>query len=150
MVSSYGWGEVIRTPEWRSQSPLPYRLATPQYVELPFLLLALFYQTFFFLASVFIYFFQNSSKKVLSLVFPPIFLFYYGYVTENGWFTPKLFWWVNEENAKKTSALWGRIPSVVCNRTKRTVFRRIFPLKSTTWCDSAFIIKELGGFLYVT
>ena len=27
-----GWGEVIRTPEWRSQSPLPYRLATPQYI----------------------------------------------------------------------------------------------------------------------
>ena len=26
----YGWGWGIRTPEWRSQSPLPYHLANPQ------------------------------------------------------------------------------------------------------------------------
>ena len=26
-----GWGGWIRTNEWRSQSPLPYHLATPQY-----------------------------------------------------------------------------------------------------------------------
>lgn len=26
-----GWGTVIRTQEWWSQSPLPYRLAIPQY-----------------------------------------------------------------------------------------------------------------------
>ena len=30
----YGiWGGRIRTCEWRSQSPLPYRLATPQYLN---------------------------------------------------------------------------------------------------------------------
>ena len=27
-----GWGTVIRTQECRSQSPMPYRLAIPQYV----------------------------------------------------------------------------------------------------------------------
>ena len=27
-----GWGTVIRTQECRSQSPMPYRLATPQYL----------------------------------------------------------------------------------------------------------------------
>ncbi len=26
----YNWGGRIRTYEWRSQSPQPYRLATPQ------------------------------------------------------------------------------------------------------------------------
>ena len=26
-----GWGTVIRTQECRSQSPMPYRLAIPQY-----------------------------------------------------------------------------------------------------------------------
>ena len=28
-----GWGGRIRTPEWRDQNPLPYRLATPQSVR---------------------------------------------------------------------------------------------------------------------
>ena len=28
-----GWGWGIRTPEWRSQSPLPYRLANPQKIR---------------------------------------------------------------------------------------------------------------------
>lgn len=27
----FGWGTVIRTQECRSQSPMPYRLAIPQY-----------------------------------------------------------------------------------------------------------------------
>ena len=27
-----GWGTVIRTQECRSQSPMPYRLAIPQYI----------------------------------------------------------------------------------------------------------------------
>ena len=26
----FGWGDWDRTSEWRIQSPLPYRLATPQ------------------------------------------------------------------------------------------------------------------------
>ena len=29
--SLFGWDGWTRTNEWRSQSPLPYRLATPQY-----------------------------------------------------------------------------------------------------------------------
>ena len=29
----HGWGGWIRTNEWRSQSPLPYRLATPQDIQ---------------------------------------------------------------------------------------------------------------------
>ena len=28
-LASFFWGGWIRTNEWRSQSPLPYRLATP-------------------------------------------------------------------------------------------------------------------------
>ena len=34
---SYGWDGWIRTSGWRSQSPLPYPLATPQYFILRFL-----------------------------------------------------------------------------------------------------------------
>ena len=30
-ATSSGWGTVIRTQECRSQSPMPYRLAIPQY-----------------------------------------------------------------------------------------------------------------------
>ena len=57
------------------------------------------------------------------------YLFFSGYVTENGWFTPNYFWGIDEENARKTSVLRGRIPSVVCNRTKHEVFHSVFPSK---------------------
>ena len=30
LFKPFGWGAGIRTPEWRLQRPLPYRLATPQ------------------------------------------------------------------------------------------------------------------------
>ena len=32
MLFAY-WGGWIRTNEWRIQSPLPYHLATPQYLQ---------------------------------------------------------------------------------------------------------------------
>ena len=30
IAARVGWGGGIRTPAWRFQKPLPYRLATPQ------------------------------------------------------------------------------------------------------------------------
>ena len=34
-LGKVGWGARDRTWEWRNQNPLPYRLATPQYMAKP-------------------------------------------------------------------------------------------------------------------
>ena len=33
LLQNIGWGGWDRTSEWRIQSPLPYRLATPQVID---------------------------------------------------------------------------------------------------------------------
>ena len=33
LLMSFGWGYWIRTSAYRSQSPVPYRLAKPQYIQ---------------------------------------------------------------------------------------------------------------------
>lgn len=59
-----GWGWGIRTPEWRSQSPLPYHLANPQNTYI----LRTKKYTLYFLARVLYVLFKKVKKMCIYCV----------------------------------------------------------------------------------
>lgn len=62
----YGWGGGIRTPECRHQKPMPYHLATPQYI-MKRTKFALESELLFFLAEKHLFFFCIlDARPILS------------------------------------------------------------------------------------